>query len=93
MSQEPVHPIFDSLAALFYAHDPMGLAALGVPGDEYEPEARTVLPRLETCKSEEELVGILHEEFVSWFQESAGPREKYVELASKVWALWNAQKK
>jgi hypothetical protein len=57
--------------------------------DEYEPEARTILPRLRTCHSAEDVLTVVHEEFQRWFDpEIAGPREKYSTIANDVWTLW-----
>ena len=79
---------FAELARVLTSHDPLGLAAIGAPDDEYEPEAGTILPRLGTVSSEGEALDVVHEEFVRWFgPEMAGPKEDYAGIASEVWRI------
>ena len=75
------------LTELLYRHDPVGLAALGSPKDEYEPEVGTILPRLREAKSKDDVRRIVHEEFVHWFeaQETAGPESAYDAIAQEIW--------
>jgi len=40
-----------------------------------------------------DVVEIVHEEFVRWFQESAGEKRKYVGVAKEVWVLWQTFQK
>ena len=80
--------LFDEVAAIFFRHDPIEIN-FEDNTDEYEPEARTILPRLRTCHSAEDVLAVVHEEFQRWFDpEIAGPREKYSTIANDVWALW-----
>ena len=80
--------LFDSITALLFRHDPIGIN-FEDNTDEYEPEARTILPRLKACHRAEDVLTVVHEEFVRWFEvETAGPREKYQEIADDIWLLW-----
>jgi hypothetical protein len=80
--------LFDDVAAIFLRHDPIGIN-FDDNTDEYEPEARTILPRLRTCHSPEDVLTVVHEEFQRWFDpDTAGAREKYSDIANDVWALW-----
>ena len=80
--------LFDEIAAIFFRHDPIGIN-FEYNTDEYEPEARTILPRLRTCHSAEDVLAVVHEEFQRWFDpETAGPREEYSTIANEVWSLW-----
>jgi hypothetical protein len=80
--------LFDSMAALLYRHDPIGIN-FDDNKDEYEPEAGTILPRLNSCHSVEDVLQVVHEEFARWFDRStAGPPEHYEKIASEVWQLW-----
>lgn len=80
--------LFDDVAAIFFRHDPIGIN-FEDNTDEYEPEARTILPRLKTCKSADDVLTVVHEEFERWFDPGiAGPRERYASIANEVWALW-----
>jgi hypothetical protein len=80
--------LFDHVAAILFRHDPFGIN-FECNTDEYEPEASTILPRLRTCNSAEDVLTVLHEEFTRWFDaDIAGPRERYSTIANEVWALW-----
>lgn len=72
---------------ILFRHDLMGLAALGAPADEYQPEAETIAPRLAEAGSVDDVSRILVEEFESWFTpEVAPPREALAAPAAEVWA-------
>jgi len=80
--------LFDSMAALLYRHDPIGIN-FEVNTDEYESEAGTILPELRSCRSADDVLQAVHAEFVRWFDfDTAGPPEHYKEIASEVWQLW-----
>lgn len=62
------------------AADPIGLLGIGAPEDEYDPEIRTVVPRLPGAASALVVRTILHEEFAAWFAPVpwiAGSPERY----------------
>lgn len=68
--------------------DPIGLLGMGAPGDEYEPEVGTVLPRLRNATSADDVEQILHEEFSRWFgPDQAGPRDVYHQPAGEIWRV------
>jgi hypothetical protein len=80
--------LFDSVAALLFSHDPIGINFDENP-DEYDPEAGTILPRLHGCKSRDDVLSMVHEEFVHWFGvDTAGPQERYARIASEIWDIW-----
>lgn len=80
--------LFDSVAALLYRHDPIGINFQDNT-DEYESEAGTILPKLKTCHSADDVLQVVHAEFVRWFDPSiAGPPARYSEIASDLWQLW-----
>ncbi len=80
--------LFDSVAALLYRHDPIGIN-FDENTDEYEPEAGTILPKLNGCRSEADVLRVVHAEFVRWFDSgTAGPQERYNKIASEIWRLW-----
>lgn len=82
--------LFDSVAALLFRHDPIGIAFENENTDEYEPETGTILPRLRSCQSASDVRRVVHEEFVRWFGAgNAGPEERYSEIASEIWQLWH----
>ncbi len=51
----------------------------------------TILPRLHHARSEKDVLSIVHEEFVRWFDsDTAGPisNPKYSEAAKEIWNAW-----
>lgn len=83
--------LFDSVSALLFRHDPIGIAFENPCTDEYDPEVGTILPRLKNCKSLDDACRVVHEEFVHWFDaDTAGPQERYAEIAEQIWQLWLA---
>lgn len=82
--------LYDEVLAILFNHDPISIN-FGENTDEYAPEARTILQRLRETESPEGLTGIIHEEFVNWFDiDMAGPRARYVHIAHDVWKAWQS---
>lgn len=80
--------LFAALTEILFRHDPMGIN-FETNTDEYEPEVRTILPRLKACRSVEDVGASVHEEFQRWFgADIAGTREKYKKIAGELWDLW-----
>jgi hypothetical protein len=68
--------------------DPIGLIGSGAPKDEYEPEAKSIMLRIDAQNSLEEINNIVYEEFIKWFDKDiAGEREKYIGAAVKIWDM------
>jgi len=51
------------VSQLLYRHDPVGLAALGAPKDEYESEVSTLIPKLKGATGPDDVRRIVHQEF------------------------------
>jgi len=84
--------LFEEISKLLLLHDPIGIS-FEVNPDEYDPEVGTILPRLDTCSSAEDALNVVHQEFVRWFDEgTAGPCERYREIAQEIWDLWSRGK-
>jgi hypothetical protein len=80
--------LFESIAKILFDADPIGIGFENNP-DEYYPEVGTILPRLNSCHEEGDVVRVVHEEFVRWFDTAtAGRREIYRKIAGEVWTLW-----
>jgi len=76
----------EAVARAIDESDPIGLLAMGAPPDEYDPEVRTILPRLSGASGVEDVLVILHDEFSRWFgADKAGPRQAYEAAASQIW--------
>ena len=85
--------LFEDISAALFRNDPMGIN-FETNTDEYEPEAGTILPRLRTCESEEDVLDVVYEEFKNWFDPaSAGPKENYTNVSAEIWAIWNRKEK
>jgi len=66
--------------------DPTGLLEIGAPPDEYAPEIGTIVPRLTSGDRLDDVVAVLHEEFIRWFgDDTAGPRHAYEASARRIW--------
>ena len=81
---------FSELSAIIYRVDPIGLN-VEENSDEYDPEARTILPRLAGCRSREDVDRVVREELSSWFTPDIVARSPTCdELVEKIWA-WRQQ--
>ena len=75
---------YTRLEAIFFEEDPIRIN-FGSNTDEYDPEVRTVLPRLAACSTVEDVQTTVHEEFCAWFDpDTAGPRERYAGIARRI---------
>jgi hypothetical protein len=82
--------LFVSISEALFKADPIGIN-FDTNADEYEPEARTIIPRLRSAKSEEDVHLIIYEEFCRWFDPiTAGPKENYASVSAEIWKLWCA---
>ena len=80
--------LFAAISEVLFEADPMGIN-FEINTDEYEPEVGTIIPRLSSAQSAEDVQAIIHEEFGRWFYPVAtGPREKYAAVSAKIWSLW-----
>lgn len=83
--------LFAAVSEAMFRHDPVEIN-YHFNTDEYDAEAGTVIPRLKECHSSADVATVLHEEFERWFgDETAGPRERYLELAVEIWARWTTR--
>ena len=83
-----------AVSRILARQDPMGLVASGAPADEYEPEARTIEPRLAEAVSLEDMRRIAREEFARWFdEETAGPETRYESVAGELWELAHPERR
>jgi hypothetical protein len=77
--------LYDEVLEILFRNDPIGIN-FEFNTDEYEPEVGTILPRLKEAHSPEDLQGIIHQEFVCWFDAGiAGTKAKYAKIAQEIW--------
>ena len=85
--QEKDPIFFAAVSGAMFEHDPIGIN-FEDNTDEYDAEAGTVIPRLQSCLSAEDVALVLHEEFQAWFgSETAGEIAAYRALAARIWLL------
>jgi len=80
--------LFEEVSAILFRHDPIEIN-FGSNTDEYDPEAGTIIPRLRDAGSEDDILDIVHEEFVRWFgSDITGERDAYQSIAADIMAAW-----
>ena len=80
--------LVDTVSRILFERDPIGLN-FGGNTDEYNPEAATILMRIDQAATQEDLLRIIHEEFIRWFDaEIAGPESRYDQIAQDVWSAY-----
>lgn len=83
--------LFDDIEALLFRHDPISIN-YGHNTDEYRPEVRAMLPRLDDCASAADVTRMTHEVFVQYFSaDSAGAESDYAAIGDEIWALWTSE--
>jgi hypothetical protein len=74
------------VSSLLFDDDPMGIN-FEENSDEYDPEAETIVIRLQQLDrdwlTDQAVTRIVHEEFRRWFGE-AGPESRYAKVASEI---------
>ena len=82
--------LFEGLRRALFRHDPVGIN-FGTNADEYDPEVGTILPRLAACAGPEDVLDVVHEEFVTWFgADVAGPKARFASVSAEIWEMWTA---
>ena len=85
-------PLFDEVSAILFEADPVRIN-FGDNTDEYDPEAGTIVPRLQTCADAEQVHAVVFEEFVRWFTAGvAGEPERFREVSARIWDAWRRHK-
>lgn len=85
--------LFDSVSAILFQADPILIVFENPNINEYDPEAETILPRLQKCQDVEDALCVVYEEFVRWFDaDNAGLREQYQQIAKDIWSLWQERR-
>ena len=75
---------YDGLLKLLFEEDPEGIS-FGDNTDEYDPEVRTILPRLSDCSSADDVQTVVSEEFRRWFGPAPVERSSaYRRIAERV---------
>lgn len=74
---------FYALRSIVNKYDPVGLLDDGYPGDEYDPEVKTIIVQLIKHMSVDQVYDLVINEFRCWFYEEVtdGCEEKYRQLS------------
>lgn len=75
-----------SVAAILFKFDPAELN-FGFNSDEYGSEAETIVARLDECKSETDVLKLVENELLEWFDEETASSEHVPAIAAEIWAL------
>ncbi len=78
--------LIGSVTAILFHQDPASLN-FGFNPEEYEPEAETIVARLDSCKSEEDVLALVEHELEEWFDEETAEAPQVTEIASEIWKL------
>jgi hypothetical protein len=81
--------LFASISEALFNADPARINC-EVNTDEYEAEAATIVPRLSAAQSAEDVQNIVYEEFLYWFEGTAGGKDNFAAVAAEIWTLWCA---
>ncbi len=84
--------LYLDLRKCLFRHDPVGIN-FETNVDEYDPEVGTIIPRLPDCRSQNDVLNVVHEEFSKWFgADVAGPKTNYTAISEDIWKIWKARK-
>ncbi len=80
--------LFDEVSAALFAADPIGVN-VGRNTHEYDPEAGTILPRLQDAHSADDVQVIVYEEFCRRLDRAkVGEIGRYEEVSEIIWEVW-----
>jgi hypothetical protein len=80
--------LFERVSRLLFEIDPIGIN-FGSNKDEYDPEVGTILPRLESARSQDDVKTIVQEEFHRWFELDTSATPEHFDAMSKgIWEEW-----
>ncbi len=90
-NKEKLKKFTESVSEILYYYDPVGLSKLGVPDDEYDPEARTIIGRLKDVTDIRSLRWIVYEVFKDFFDKDTilpSSNKCYRYIAEEIWEVW-----
>jgi hypothetical protein len=82
--------LYTKIEKILFEHDLMGVNFTDNT-DEYDPEVDTIIPRLRTATSANDVTVIIKEEFCTWFGDDIAKHiatVKYNDMAKDVWLAW-----
>ena len=79
--------LFTSISEALFKADPAHLN-YEVNTDEYDPEVATIIPRLSSARSAEDVETILKEELLRWLWDVGISTDNLAPLGAEIWKLW-----
>lgn len=79
---------FLKLREIVNNHDPIGLIEIGCPIDEYDPEVKTIIVKLDLAKTEEDIHNLIFNEFTEWFGDMV-KKENLSKMANDIYKWKN----
>jgi hypothetical protein len=79
-----------TIEGLLVRHDPIGIN-FEDNTDEYRPEAETITLRRPEGRTLPGIRALVHQEFIRWFDDTAGPESTYEEVARELHCFWNGE--
>lgn len=80
--------LFEKITAALFEADPIEINFKSNT-DEYDSEARSIIPRLRSCNSAIDVNQIVFEEFCRSFDmESVGDKQGYERVSEVIWCIW-----
>ncbi len=78
---------YDKIVEILFRHDPQGLVSLGVPADEYSPEAVIITRHLHSCSSQSQVQLLVFVSFTTMVASDAGHIDDYHAIADEIYWL------
>jgi len=89
--REEYGPLLGDITRILQEEDPKGLADVDpIVANEYEGEAGSILARLDSCTSPNDVQQVMFEEFCRWFNGEGGGFDWYRRAAERGWEVWDA---
>ena len=80
--------LFSAISKILFDNHPIGINFM-TNTDEYDSEAGTIIPRLPSCKTEDDVLLVVYQEFGKWFgADTVGPKDKYIPVSKQIWKVW-----
>jgi hypothetical protein len=81
----------DAISALLFRCDPLEVN-IGTNPQAYDDVARKIVPCLIECRSDEDVLRVVHQKFCEVFgSKKTGPIKGYTAIASATWLLWKSK--
>jgi hypothetical protein len=81
----------DAISALLFRCDPLKVN-IGTNSQAYDDVAREIVPCMIECRSDEDVLRVVHQKFSEVFgSKRTGLIKDYTAIASAIWLLWKSK--